>query len=119
AEFYLDHLLMKEGRVRYPPWFRIHYPNHYYYDILVGLRILTRLGYGADPRLAPALRWLRSKRSGDGTWALDAALPDLVPALAGYQFTNVVFPMLLEPLRDPSQWATVEALSVLTRTGNP
>jgi len=26
-----------------------------------------------------------------------------------------MFPMMLEPLHEPSQWATVEALSVLTR----
>jgi hypothetical protein len=113
AEFYLRHHLIEEGKVRYPPWFRIHYPNHYYYDVLVGLRILTRLGYGADPRLAPALRWLRSKRGRDGTWSLDAAHPDLDSALAGYQYNDVMFPMMLEPLHEPSQWATVEALSVL------
>ncbi len=115
AEFFLRRRLMDEGKPRYPPWFRIHYPNHYYYDVLVGLRILTRLGYGADPRLAPALHWLRRKRSQDGTWALDASLPDLDAALAGYQYRNVMFPMMLEPLHEPSQWATVEALSVLTR----
>jgi len=115
AEFYLRHHLMDEGRVRYPPWFRIHYPNHYYYDVLVGLRILARLGYGEDPRIAPAIRWLRSKRGRDGTWALDAAHPDLDAAHGGYVFRHLVFPMLLEPLNLPSQWATVEALSVLAR----
>jgi len=115
AEFYLRRHLMEEGKVRYPPWFRIHYPNHYYYDILVGLRILTRLGYGADPRMSPALRWLRSKRGRDGTWSLDAAHPDLDPARGGYSFRGLVFPMLLEPLHEPSRWATVEALSVLAR----
>jgi hypothetical protein len=116
AEFYLRHHLREEGSVPYRPWFRIHYPNHYYYDVLVGLRILTRLGYGSDPRLAPALRWLRNKRRRDGTWALDAVLPDLDPSLAGYQYDEVMFPILLEPLHEPSQWATVEALSVLRRS---
>jgi len=115
AEFYLRHHLMDEGSVRYPPWFRIHYPNHYYYDLLVGLRILTRLGYGADPRLAPALRWLRRRQGRDGTWALDAAHPDLDEKHGGYVFRHLVFPMLLEPLDLPSQWATVEALSILAR----
>lgn len=115
AEFYLRRHLMEEGRVRYPPWFRIHYPNHYFYDVLVGLRILARLGYGADPRLSPALAWLRRKRSRDGTWALDASLPDLDPTLAGFQYREVMFPMMLESLHEPSQWATVEALSVLAR----
>jgi len=117
AEFFLRHRLMDEGETRYPPWFRIHYPNHYYYDMLVGLRILTRLGYGADRRLASALTWLRRKRAQDGTWALDALHPDLESAGAGdtSRKLKVMFPMMLEPLHEPSQWATVEALSVLTR----
>ncbi len=117
AEFYLRRHLMEEGAVRYPPWFRIHYPCHYYYDVLVGLRVLTRLGYGRDPRLAPALRWLRDRRRRDGTWALDAAHPDLDSKLAGYRYEEIVYPMMLEPLHEPSQWATVEALSVLAHVG--
>jgi hypothetical protein len=118
AEFYLRRHLMDQGKGAYPPWYRIHYPNHYYYDLLVGLRILTRLGYGADPRMTRALRWLRSKRARDGTWALDAAHPDLVRAGAGYSLPNdarAVYPMLLEPLNAPSRWATVEAMSILAR----
>ncbi len=115
AEFYLRHHLMNEGRTRYPPWFRIHYPNHYYYDLLVGLRILSRLGYGSDRRLGPAVRWLQSKRRPDGTWALDADHPDLDPRRGGYEFPGPVFPLRLEPPAEPSRWATVEALSVLTR----
>ena len=50
AEFYLERGLFKEGR-RYEPWFRFHYPNHYYYDVLVGLDVLTQLGFAADRRL--------------------------------------------------------------------
>jgi hypothetical protein len=115
AEFYLRHHLMEEGRTRYPPWFRIHYPNHYYYDVLVGLRMLARLGYGQDPRLSPGIRWLRSKRRRDGTYALDAAHPDLDAGRGGYEFRDVRFPMLLESLGVPSRWATVEALSILRR----
>jgi hypothetical protein len=115
AEFYLRHRLMNEGRVRYPPWFRIHYPNHYYYDVLVGLRVLSRLGYGADRRLAPALHWLESKRRPDGTWALDADHPDLDPKLGGYEITRPIFPFRIEAPGAPSRWATVEALSVLAR----
>ncbi len=115
AEFYLERRLMKEGKVRYPPWYRIHYPNHYYYDVLVGLRVLTRLGYGGDPRLAPALRWLRGKRRPGGTWALDVDHPDLASEHGGYSFEGPVYPLRLEPPGAPSRWATVEALSVLAR----
>ncbi|MGI0053715.1 MAG: prenyltransferase/squalene oxidase repeat-containing protein [Thermoplasmata archaeon] len=102
AEFYLDRHLAEEG-VRYPPWFRIHYPNHYCYDLLVGLRLLTRLGYGSDRRLAPALRWLRRKQRPDGFWALDAEHPDLDPGRAGYSFPGPVFPMRLEPTNAPGR----------------
>lgn len=115
TEFYLRHRLMDEGATRYPPWFRIHYPNHYYYDLLVGLRVLTRLGYGRDPRLGPALRWLKNKRRPDGAWALDADHPDFDPRLGNYAVRHPVFPMRLEPPNEPSRWATVEALSVLAR----
>ena len=118
AEFYLRRRLMKEGPVRYPPWFRIHYPNHYYYDLLVGLRILVRLGYAADSRLRPALRWLIEKQRPDGTWAIDADHPDLDPAHGGYVFDEgPVWPLRLEPPGEPSRWVTVEALSTLARAG--
>jgi len=115
AEFFLGRHLMNEGRTPYPPWFRIHYPNHYYYDVLVGLRILTRLGYGADRRMAPALRWLRRKRSRDGTWALDAIHPDLILDPEDRWWPTAIFPMVLEQTGVPSRWATVEALSILAR----
>jgi len=115
AEFYLRRHLMDEGRVRYPPWFRIHYPNHYYYDILVGLRILTRLGYGKDQRMGRAVQWLKNKRARDGTWSLDAAHPDLDPVHGGYVMKHPTFPLVLTAPGIPSRWATVEALSVLAR----
>jgi hypothetical protein len=115
AEFYLRRRLMDEGTARYPPWFRIHYPNHYYYDLLVGLDVLTRLGFGGDRRLAPALRWLRSKQRSDGAWARDADHPDLDPEHGGYSFKGLVYPMRLEPLEAPSRWVTVQALGVLAR----
>jgi len=115
AEFYLRRRLMDEGQARYPPWFRIHYPNHYYYDILVGLRVLAQLGYGSDPRLKPALRWLLGKRLRDGSWAIDADHPDLDPQHGGYEFPGPVFPLRLEAPNQPGRWVTVEALSVLAR----
>jgi Prenyltransferase and squalene oxidase repeat len=113
AEFYLKRGLMNEGTRRYAPWFRIHFPNYFHYDLLVGLRLLTRLGYGTDPRLRPALRWLRSKRRPDGTWALDAVHPD--EDFGNFTWPQVMIPFMFEALYERSQWATVEALSVLTR----
>ncbi len=115
AEFYLERKLVEQGKTPYAPWFRIHYPNHYYYDALVGLRILTRLGFGTDARLTPALQWLRERQRPDGTWALDATHPDADSTVAYPNDSEPVYPMMLEPLNEPSQWATVEALCVLAR----
>src|SRR5439155_209312 len=75
AEFYLDRRLFREGPVPYRPWFRLHYPVHYYYDILVGLDTLTSLGYGEDPRMRPALDRLEAMRNRDGSWNMDALHP--------------------------------------------
>lgn len=115
AEFYLHRHLMDEGTPRFGPWLRIHYPNHYYYDVLVGLRVLTRLGFSGDRRLAPALRWLRNQRARDGTWAIDETLPYVDTELVGFNLQRPTFPIMLELLHQPSRWATVEALSVLAR----
>jgi hypothetical protein len=76
AEFYLERGLLHEGKA-YLPWMRFHYPNHYYYDVLVGLDFLTRLGYGRDKRLRPALELLKKKRQPNGTWLLDKVHPDV------------------------------------------
>lgn len=68
VEFYLERQLSEEGKARYEPWFRFHYPTHYYYDLLVGLDTITSLGYGKDERrLNKALRVLKGKRRADGT----------------------------------------------------
>ena len=114
AEFYLKRRLMEAPGSAYAPWFRIHYPNHFYYDLLVGLRILTRLGYGNDRRLGAALEWLRSKRRRDGTWALDGVHPVTDIGDGVYLLRQPVFPLMLESLQVSSQWATVEALGVLS-----
>lgn len=116
AEFYLRRGLVHEGRRRYLPWYRIHFPVHYYYDLLVGLRTLTRLGYGADPRIRPAFRWLLRKRRRDGSWAIDADHPDVDPTQLAYPLDEWPYwPLRLETPNAPSRWATVEALSVLAR----
>jgi hypothetical protein len=116
AEFFLDRRLMHEGKVRYPPYFRIHFPTHYYYDLLVGLGLLTQLGYGSDRRILPALSWLRERRRADGTWQIDADHPDLDAEKGGYVFDEgPVWPLRLEPPGEPSRWVTTEALSIMAR----
>src|SRR5438132_457158 len=76
AEFYLKRRLFREGTSPYRPWFRLHYPVHYYYDLLVGLDVLTSLGRVDDPRIRPALDRLIEMRNRDGSWNMDALHPD-------------------------------------------
>ncbi len=114
AEFYLQRGLFREGK-RYEPWFRFHYPNHYLYDVLVGLDVLTQLGYGGDRRLRPALDLLLKKRQRDGKWLLDRQHPDLGPGLKIYSDMKKVRSLVLEPTGKPSKMITRKALTVLKR----
>ncbi len=112
AEFYLERRLHEEGQ-RYDPWYRFHYPNHYYYDILVGLDVLTSLGFAGDKRLVDALQLLRQKRLPDGSWTLEAVHPDIGE---GYTFREKgVRKFAVEAEGQPSKWITLTALKVLKR----
>jgi hypothetical protein len=119
AEFYLERDLYKEGKGRYAPWFRYHYPVHYYYDTLVGLEVLTSLGYTRDKRMKVALEHLRNKKRG-GRWNLDAIHPDLGSLKnSDYSFKlpwepYPAIPFALEKAGSPSKIITVRALKVLT-----
>ena len=96
AEFFLERELHRQGD-RYAPWYRFHYPVHYYYDVLVGLDLLTALGYGKDPRLRFARSLLERKRRDDGTWCLDAVHPDVEGGIAQWYRAH--------PTRRPTPWA--------------
>jgi len=114
AEFFLRHRLIEQGRTPYAPWRRLHFPNHYYYDVLVGLDLLTSLGYGADRRLDVALDLLESKRRPDGSWAIDRQNPDIGPG-AGYPARPSMRPLVLESAGRPSRWVTMTALRLRRR----
>jgi hypothetical protein len=116
AEFYLERRLTDDGEKKYPPWFRLHYPNHYYYDVLVGLDVITKLGYADDRRLEPALKILVEKTRADGRWALDKVHPDVDPKnRPNYRLTEEPKPFALERPGEPSKWITLTALRVLKR----
>ena len=120
AEFFLERELHRQGD-RYPPWYRFHYPVHYYYDVLVGLDLLTLLGCGDDPRLRFALALLKKKRRADGRWNLDAVHPDVEgKGVAEWYRTHPKqrpTPFALEVRGQPSKMITLTALKVLDRVG--
>jgi hypothetical protein len=115
AEFFLERELYRQGD-RYEPWYRFHYPPHYYYDLLVGLDFMTALGYAGDPRLDYAVTFLRSRRRRDGRWNLDAVHPDLEGGQAQWYATHPKHrptPFALEKVGQPSKMITLTALRVL------
>lgn len=115
AEFYLERKLFDDGEKKYAPWFRFHYPTHYYYDILVGLDVITKLGYADDKRLEPALKMLIDKRQSNGTWLLDKVHPDIGRGSGYTPYNKKVKPFVLEKAGEPSKWITLTALRVLKR----
>jgi hypothetical protein len=119
AEYFLERELHLQGE-RYEPWYRFHWPVHYYYDLLVGLDLLTSLGYADDARLRYALDLLREKRRPDGRWNLEAVQPDPDPESARWFARHPKqrpTPLSFEPPGRPSKMITLRALTVLARVG--
>jgi hypothetical protein len=120
AEFYLARELCNQG-AHYEPWFRFHFPYHYYYDILVGLDFMTALGYTNDKRLGLALSHLKKKQRKDGKWNLDAVHPDYdnLGKLPRWweEYKDRFHPFALEKVGRPSKMITLRALIVLKRLG--
>jgi Squalene-hopene cyclase C-terminal domain len=120
AEFFLEKELHKQG-ARWEPWYRFHYPVHYYYDLLVGLDFMTALGYADDKRLGYAISLLKEKRRQDGRWNLDANRPEDSAGLAAFRKSHPhstdYTPYVLEEPGQPSKMITLTALTILSRLG--
>ena len=114
AEFFLERELHRQGD-HYEPWYRFHYPVHYYYDLLVGLDFMTSLGYGGDSRLTHAVSHLEKKRRTDGRWNLDAVHPDVEGNMAewyGKHPKHAPTPFALESVGAASKMITLTAMRV-------
>jgi hypothetical protein len=120
AEFFLQRELHKQGE-HYEPWYRFHYPVHYYYDLLVGLDFMTALGYGQDRRLEHAVEHLKKKRNKEnGRWNLDALHPDVEGSMAEWFSKHprqAPTPFGLESPGEPSKMITLKAMMILKRLG--
>jgi hypothetical protein len=117
AEFFLERELHIQGD-DYEPWYRFHYPVHYYYDLLVGLDFMTALGYGKDRRLSHAAETLKKRRRADGRWNLDAVHPDVEGGMAEFYRKHprdAPVPFALEEAGRPSKMITLRARLVLKR----
>jgi hypothetical protein len=125
VEFYLERKLYREGSKKYAPWFRFHYPVHYYYDLLVGLEVVASLGYAGDRRIRFAMDHLKNARRRDGRWNLDAVHPDIGSGKEAQYSSKVPFepypslPFELEKAGRPSKMITLRALKVLKAVEQP
>jgi hypothetical protein len=85
-------------------WFRFGYPIGYVTDVLQNLEVLTNLGFGADPRLRPAIELVLSKQDREGRWKLE------------YTYNGKTW-VDIEEKGKPSKWVTLRALRVLQHIG--
>jgi hypothetical protein len=81
-------------------WFRFGFPLFWVTDVLHNLEVLTRLGYGGDPRLSAAMDLVSSKRDQQGRWKMEHS----------YNGKTLVD---IEEKGKPSKWVTLRALRVL------
>ncbi len=105
VEFLLMHRLFKADhhgfRTIKKGWLKLGFP-WFFYDILRGLSIVTRLGYSGDERVEDAFDILLQKQNQEGKWLLERTP-------SGRMHTN------LEPKGKPSKWITLHALKVIRR----
>jgi hypothetical protein len=112
SEFFLRRRLLHEGAPS-RRWLQLCYPWHYFYDALVGLDFMVRLGYGYDRRIDEALSVVISKREPDGKWNLDG-----VPGTrSGKRY--LVSALKLETPKKPSKMITFLISRVLRKVNEP
>ncbi len=139
AEFLLLHRLYKADHHEWvpmnPTFTTLHFPMYFYYDVLHGLRVLTKLGYGDDERIRDAAHLVMSKMRPDGKWVLEGDwFSELAPSsrwlisktggrpsrpadpwgnsLAGHKKFD------LEPVGKPSKYVTLSCYTALARSGD-
>jgi hypothetical protein len=85
-------------------WFRFGFPLFYVTDVLQNLEVLTRFGYGTDPRLAAAKDLVLGKQHQQGRWKME------------YTYNGKTWADIEEKGK-PSKWVTLRALRVLKGRG--
>lgn len=83
-------------------WWKFGFPVFYVTDVLQNVGALASLGYGADPRLLPALKLIRDRQNSQGRWVLE------------YDYAGKTW-MDFGPRNQPSKWVTLRALRALKR----
>lgn len=107
VEFLLMHRLFRadhhDFKIINQNWLNLNFPS-FFYDILRGLSVVTKLGYVRDERINDAVQLLLEKQGSDGRWVLDNSPIGRMHAT-------------LEQKGEPSKWITCNALKVVKRLG--
>jgi hypothetical protein len=105
VEFLLMHRLYKSDHHDFKPikeqWLQLTFPE-FFYDILRGLSVATKLGYATDIRIDDALRVIMNKRLETGEWPVERNY-------SGSMYGSI------ERKGKPSKWITLEVLRVIKR----
>ena len=107
VEFLLMHRLFRADHHEFKTinqnWLNLNFPS-FFYDILRGLSVVTKLGYVKDERINDAVQLLLEKQGSDGRWVLDNSPIGRMHAT-------------LEQKGEPSKWITCNAVKVVKRLG--
>ncbi len=135
SEFLLRHRIYKSKRDESPvllEFLDAHYPLHYHYDFLHGLRVLGEPGVDYEPRMADAVNLLARKRLEDGSWPLEGVYRGWRLSRSMHGAKGVFRPeerdvvaegwgdgytLQLEEAGKPSKMITLQALLALQRLG--
>lgn len=133
AEFMLMHKLYKSdktGKIINEEWTKLHFPLFYFYDILHGLRILSKLGFASDERINDAVKLLKSKQLPDGSWPLESTFLNSLgrnlvkDSKTGWTIVEergkARIPAIYQVLGrvgEPNAWVTLNALRALKGVG--
>jgi hypothetical protein len=81
-------------------WWKFGFPVFYVSDILQIAEALVGLGYGSDPHLSNALKFIQEKQDSEGRWPLE------------YDYTGKTW-IDFGKKKQPNKWVTLRALRVL------
>ncbi len=105
AEFLLMHRLYRADHHSFgvidKRWLKFCFPQ-FFYDVLRGLEVVTKLGYASDSRIDDALGVLLDKRNDSGQWFMECSYSGRIHGT-------------IELKDRPSKWITLCALKVLKR----
>lgn len=105
VEFLLMHRLYRSDHHDFKTiserWLFLTFPQ-FFYDIVRGLSVITKLGHAVDTRIDDALDVVMNKRLLSGEWPLEKTH-------SGSMHSTI------EPNGKPSKWITLEALRIIKR----